>query len=188
MSRSPTGLARAAALLILLAAAAAPAAADWAHVDVECESYTNSLNIAGTAIGGYQCFGASGGWMVEGVDSPGEWIELEVTLPQNRVYTDSLALQAPMGFPGIVRLTVYNPDPHGIDFMTYHEFTGAGFGCGNPILWIPGDSTLPLSADTYTIRIEHVEQAATYLDLIRFAWDDTPARVTTLGRVKALYR
>lgn len=187
MRGSGKGIIGAAALAALLAAAG-PAPADWSHVDVECETYTDSLNIGGADIDFYWCPSASGSGMVSGLDFEGDWIELEITLPQDRVYADTLALQAPYNVPGIVRLIVYNPDPHGLDFMTYHEFTGAGYGCGNPILRIPGDSTLPLAAGTYTLRIEHVTGAATYLDLIRFAWDDTPARRTTLGRVKALYR
>ena len=118
----------------------------------------------------------------------GDWIELEVTLPQDRVYADSLALQGGYNMTGTLSVIVLDPDPHGLDLISSFTFTGQGVGCGNPILWIEGSASFPLDAGTYTIRVQHASGAAAYVDVVRFAWDDTPARVTTLGRVKALYR
>ena len=56
------------------------------------------------------------------------------------------------------------------------------------MVWAAGSGPLALAAGSYAIRIEHVEGAHALVDLVRFTWDDTPARRTTLGRVKALYR
>jgi hypothetical protein len=60
-------------LLLVTAAVILLPACIYAHdITIEAEDYTNSFDTGGAAIIVTACSGASGGYAVEGFDSPGE--------------------------------------------------------------------------------------------------------------------
>ena len=73
--------------------------------DVEAESYTARHNIGGGEIGRVPCGGASGGYVVTGLDVEGEWIDVPVTVPEAGLYDVNLRYQALSDRVIVVRLT-----------------------------------------------------------------------------------
>lgn len=71
-----------------LAVTAVPCQA--AGLRVEVEDLTTFYNYSGTTIGTVSCSGASGQFAIQGVDFPGEWIEIPFTLTSTVAFVDSL--------------------------------------------------------------------------------------------------
>jgi len=89
--------------LLLLAAfclwSAGPATAETV-IQLEAENMTAWYNTAGLSIVPVSCGAARGGVAVDGVDTPGEYIEWPLTLTQELVFRDSLRSA---GATGVVR-------------------------------------------------------------------------------------
>ncbi|MGD8628868.1 MAG: hypothetical protein PVH52_07275 [bacterium] len=66
---------------------------------VEAESYTVSHNIGGEDIGLAYCSGASGKYVVTGLDVEDEWIEIMVSVPEAGLYDVNMRYQA---YPEVV--------------------------------------------------------------------------------------
>jgi len=61
---------------------------------VEAESYTVSHNIGGEDIGLEFCSGASGRYVVTGMDTEDEWIEILLSVPEAGLYDVNIRYQA----------------------------------------------------------------------------------------------
>jgi hypothetical protein len=133
--------ARRAALLALLSVAlssiflAAPlisrdAAAQAATViKIEAESLTWSLNEGGDFISVGTCeTGASGGKFVIGVDYPGDWIEMNVNVPQPIFFRDSLISGGDVGLRRKFAILFLPAGGHGPIPATDTLTTGPGHG------------------------------------------------------------
>ena len=57
---------------------------------VEAEGLATFYNYSGTTIGTVACSGASGRFAIQGVDFPGEWIEIPFTVTSAVAFVDSL--------------------------------------------------------------------------------------------------
>ncbi|MCB9513115.1 MAG: hypothetical protein H6694_02235 [Candidatus Latescibacteria bacterium] len=98
------------ALCLVLAIAAlqiTPVAAPAEDVIlVEGETYVASHDLGGYSIHVTYCSSASGGYAADGLDIPGEWIELDVTLAEAHAYRARLALQGWPDESSTLRLTL----------------------------------------------------------------------------------
>jgi hypothetical protein len=108
------------ALLLLVSAAQA--------IIVEAESYVASYNAGGSAIYVVSCSAASGGLAVEGFDTPGDWIEVALNVPEIYGYADSLRSAGESGLQSDIRITVFGADPNGGDVLSYYHTLGQGIG------------------------------------------------------------
>ncbi len=77
-------------LLLALLASAAALPCGAAGIRIEAEALTNAYNYSGATIFKTNCIGSSGGLAVDGMDFPGEWIEIPFTLNETAVFVDSL--------------------------------------------------------------------------------------------------
>jgi len=66
-------------------------------VQLEAENMVASHNVGGGAIGYVSCGAARGGLAVDGVDTPGDYIEWPLTLAQDFVFRDSLRTAGSIG-------------------------------------------------------------------------------------------
>jgi hypothetical protein len=62
--------------------------------DVEAEDYTVSNNLGGQDIAKVYCGGASGLYVLTGLDAEGEWIDILVSVPESGLYDVNLRYQA----------------------------------------------------------------------------------------------
>jgi hypothetical protein len=95
-------------------------------IEVEGESFVANMNQGGLPIRASTCFNASGGYVAEGLDIPGDWIELEITLPWTRCYADWIGCQGRLEQSNTVRLTVFEPGLPDPLHITDYVFTGEG--------------------------------------------------------------
>jgi len=98
------------------------------YVDFEGEDYVASHNIGGAMIQVGPCGGASGGSLVKYIDVPGEWIELEIDLPEDVCYDSSVRFQGYVDFVSDFIMTLLGAGPGGEDLVSEFSFVGAGHG------------------------------------------------------------
>ncbi|HVP58779.1 MAG TPA: hypothetical protein VMU02_11855 [bacterium] len=110
-------------ILVLLCSASGAYA-----IIIEAESYVASYNAGGDAIHIVTCTAASGGLAVEGFDTPGDWIEVVLNVPQVYGYVDSLRSAGETGYQSDIRATVFGANPDGGDILSYYHTLGEGIG------------------------------------------------------------
>ncbi len=66
-------------------------------MQLEAENYSRKFDAGGLAITPVACSAARGGWAVDNMDSPGDYIEWPLTLAQGLVFRDSLRSAAAIG-------------------------------------------------------------------------------------------
>ena len=179
------------ALCLVLAIAAlqiTPVAAPAEDVIlVEGETYVASHDLGGYSIHVTYCSSASGGYAADGLDIPGEWIELDVTLAEAHAYRARLALQGWPDESSTLRLALTpqaGGDAPSADFA--HE--GSGIGCEVPYTWAEGDALLQAGAGDYRARITLLAGSLTRVDLLELSWDDSATAPQNWSAVKSLYR
>lgn len=111
--------------LTLLAAATAGGAIT---VVVEAESYVDSYNTGGASIMSVLCTSASEGYAVDGLDLPGEWIELKATVPDEACYELLLGYQAPWAETIETLVTIYDEGHSTVEGSIDLRFAGEGLG------------------------------------------------------------
>jgi hypothetical protein len=72
---------------------------------VEAESFTVKNNVGGEDIELEYCAGASGQYVVTGIDVEGEWIEIRVSVPEAGLYDVTLRYQALRDAVIVVKMT-----------------------------------------------------------------------------------
>ena len=95
---------------------------------IEAETFVASYNAGGDPIVVVSCSAASGGYAVEGFDSPGDWIELVLNVPATYGYADSLRSAGNFGYESDLRTTIFGADPDGGDVVSAYHTVGAGIG------------------------------------------------------------
>ena len=115
-------------LLVMLALILLPASSYAHEIALEAEDYTGSFNTGGESIYVTACAGASGGYAVEGFDSPGDWIEVTLTTPQLGAYADTLRSAGLYGYESDMRITIMNGAEGGGDIESYYSPLGLGIG------------------------------------------------------------
>ena len=111
-----------AGLVLLLSTSGAQA------IIIEAESFVASHNAGGSTITVVSCSGASGGYAVEGFDTPGDWIEMILNVPEIYGYADSLRSAGEYGFASDIRSTIFGADPNGWDVLSTYHTMGQGIG------------------------------------------------------------
>jgi len=96
--------------------------------EVEGETYSAWNNIGGRNIQIASCHAASGGLTADGIDVPGEWIRLQITLPGSACYEDLVGFMSYEGDTNRVRMTVLGPDSWDEAAVANFTFVGAGVG------------------------------------------------------------
>jgi len=115
-------------LTVLLALTLLPASIYAHDIALEAEDYTSSFNAGGEVIYTTACAGASGGYAVEGFDSPGDWIEVTLTTPELGAYADTLRSAGLFGYESDMRITIMNGAQGGGDIESYYHPVGIGIG------------------------------------------------------------
>lgn len=94
---------------------------------IEAESYTASNETGGAAIQSLPLSGCSGGYFLYGLDTPGEWVQYDVTLGGSGTFSFTLKCRGVFsreyGFR-LVLTPVDGGEPQTVDFT----FVGMGFG------------------------------------------------------------
>ncbi len=111
-------------LLVLVTIPAAGALS----VLVEAESYTDGYDMGGASIMSVACSGASGGLAVDGLDIPGEWIEVKATIPTEACYELLMNYQAPYAEPIETRVTVFDDGHSTVEGDVDVPLIGEGLG------------------------------------------------------------
>jgi hypothetical protein len=128
-SGTPRRTARLLCVLLLLAAAASWSVTlgeEWSSYDFEGESFVDHNEIGGAAIEAVVCRGASGGTVATGIDVVGEWIELDIDLPEDDRYEPSLRFQGNRDASVSARLTLLAAGPDGEDLVADFRYIGTG--------------------------------------------------------------
>jgi hypothetical protein len=94
---------------------------------VEAESFTGSYNAGGASILWVSCSGASGGMAVEGLDYPGDWIEVALNI-WNGSFADSMRSAGLLDSASTLRSTVFSAGPGGGDLTSLFSTYGLGIG------------------------------------------------------------
>ena len=115
-------------ICVLLALVIMPAAIYAHDITLEAEDYVNSFDTGGTAIYVTACSGASGGYALEGFDSPGDWIEMVLTIDELGAYADTLRSAGLYGYESDMRITIMEGAPDGGDIESYYSPIGLGIG------------------------------------------------------------
>jgi len=97
-------------------------------IEVEAESFVDSYNIGGRPIQVGHCEVASDGLVADGIDTPLEWIELQVTIPHTTCYADSMAFQANLDQWTTVKMTVLEFSTEEVVLTSEFFFVGSGVG------------------------------------------------------------
>jgi hypothetical protein len=127
-SRSAVLRAAFTAAVVLAMALSAGAAEDLRLEAEEFESY-GSYNIGGVDIRVSYCSYASGGLAVDGLDMPGEWFKLKVTLPIGGCFTSRLDYQSAYGETTQLAVRILDYPHVGEELRADYILTdGYGFG------------------------------------------------------------
>ena len=94
---------------------------------LEAEDFTASYNEGGNPILRVSCSGASGGLALEGLDYPGDWIELSLTI-WNGSFTDTIRSAGLLDSASVLRSTIFGADPFGNDLTSVFPTYGLGIG------------------------------------------------------------
>jgi hypothetical protein len=154
---------------------------------LEGESYVASHDLGGYSIHIVSCQSASGGYAADGIDQPGEWIELDLTLAGTHGYAARLALQGWPDETSTLHLTLI-PQAGGDAPTADFSHTGSGVGCEVPYTWAEGDGLLWAPPGDYRARIELVTGTLSRVDLLELSWDESAMAPRSWGAVKSLYR
>lgn len=111
----------------LLALATIPAAGALS-VFVEAESFTDGFDMGGASIMSIGCTSASGGLAVDGLDIPGEWIEVKATLPDEACYELVMGYQAPYDEQIKTLVTVFDDAHLAVEADVDVPLLGEGLG------------------------------------------------------------
>ena len=95
---------------------------------VEAEDYIAFNDIDGYIIAVVSCAAASNGLIVQGLDFPGEWIELSVNFPQSGFYEVQVGIQGLLGMEYELRTTIQGAGPQGEDLRAEFNYVGQGIG------------------------------------------------------------
>ncbi len=112
---------------VVLAVLSAAAYAQTPGIEIENEDYTAFYDAGGTPIQKVTLSGCSGGYILTGLDAPGEWVQYNVSPLAYGYYSFNLAARGDFGAEYEFRL-VFTPSGSGtvqaVDFI----FMGQGYG------------------------------------------------------------
>lgn len=105
-----------------------PIASSAIMVVVEAESYVDSYDTGGASIMPVLCTSASEGYAVDGLDLPGEWIELKATVQDEACYELLVGFQAPWAETIGTLVTIYDEGHSTVEGSIEFELVGEGLG------------------------------------------------------------
>ena len=113
--------------IVWLAFSVIPLSVSAQRLAIEAEAYTASNETGGAAIQSLPLSGCSGGYFLYGLDTPGEWVQYDVTLSDSGAFSFALKCRGVFDRQYGFRL-VFTPvdggEPQTVDFT----FVGMGFG------------------------------------------------------------
>ena len=175
------------AALIILAGLALSAPAELVVIEWEGEDFDGGLNLAGYSFGTDPCMNASDGFMLMGLDWPGEYVDYWVELPCDCDYTPSICVQGFLSTTNTLRMTFVERDDPGMATESIFTFAGEGYGCGSPFVFHEGNGDLPATAGSWIVRIELVSSDPVWIDVVRLEYDDTPVAAGSWSLLRRLY-
>jgi hypothetical protein len=114
-------------LVLLVGLVALAASANAQGIIVEAEAYSAYHNEGGNPIMWVDCGAASGGRAVEGLDYPGDWIEVALTIG-NGSFTDRIRSAGLFDSTSTIGSTVFGAGPGGVDLNSTFSTYGLGIG------------------------------------------------------------
>jgi hypothetical protein len=111
--------------LVVLVGILAGAASAHALI-VEAEDFVAYHDEGGVGIYRKSCSAASGGLSVEGFDTVGDWIEVQLTVAANGSFTDTLRSAGLLDSASVITSTVFGCGPSGEDLVS--DFSTLGLG------------------------------------------------------------
>jgi hypothetical protein len=112
---------------VLLALIPVVAAAQTPSIEIETEDYTAFHDVGGTLMQKVILSGCSGGYILIGLDSPGEWAQYNVSPLAYGYYSFVLTARGDYGVEYGFRLT-FTPTGPGTAQTVEFSFTGQGYG------------------------------------------------------------
>ncbi len=114
-------------LLLVGLVSLATGAAYAQGIIVEAETFTAYHNEGGNSIMWIDCSAASGGRAVEGLDYPGDWIEVTLAI-ENGSFTDRIRSAGLVDLTSSIRSTVFGAGPGDVDLTSVFTTYGLGIG------------------------------------------------------------
>ncbi len=97
-------------------------------IKIEAESFTSSYDVEYDVIRSAINTTCSGGYMLVGLDYPGEWVKYDLGVSAFGVYSANIRCQGDLGQSYSLRMIItsndINDSPQSVDF----NFTGKGYG------------------------------------------------------------
>jgi hypothetical protein len=115
-------------LLVTWIAVCLLAASGAYGIVIEAETMVASYNAGGSSIYITTCSGASGGQAVDGIDTPGDWIEVVIDLAGAGSYADSLRSAGLLDAESDLTSTVIGGGMGGADLVSSYHTSGLGIG------------------------------------------------------------
>jgi hypothetical protein len=97
-------------------------------IAIEGESYFNHRDHGGGMIRISYCSAASGHYIVDGIDSPGDWIDLELSLPFTGCLDDLIGCQGYYNYTSTIQMSVIDPATSEEILTSDFVLTGQGTG------------------------------------------------------------
>jgi hypothetical protein len=113
-------------VVVLIALACAPAYA--ASILIEAETFSAYNDLGGIMIYKPTCSGASGGMAADGIDVPGEWIEVQLSVAETGAYADSLRSAGNLNQESDLQITIFAGGIGGTDITSAYHTIGSGIG------------------------------------------------------------
>jgi hypothetical protein len=114
-------------LLVFGLCCLAPWLASAQDIIIEAETYIASHNEGGNSIVWVSCSAASGGKALEGIDYPGDWIEVSLNV-WNGSFTDELRSAGLLDSASVLEATIFGGGPGGSDLNSVFNTYGLGIG------------------------------------------------------------
>ncbi len=97
------------------------------RIGVEAEGYADSHDLGGWPIQPWPYSDCSSGYVLRGLDTPGEWTEYDVGFPSAASYSVSIKCQGSQGRQYALKVELI-PVGGGESRITEFSFTGLGYG------------------------------------------------------------
>jgi hypothetical protein len=95
---------------------------------IEAESMVASYDAGGTSIYIATCSAASGGRAVDGIDTPGDWIEVIIDVAGGGSFVDSIRSAGVAGIESDLTSTIVGAGSGGADLISSYHTMGLGIG------------------------------------------------------------
>jgi hypothetical protein len=163
-------------------------AAAQLDLDLQMEHYVAFRCFDADSLDVGLCNGAEGDTAVDGLNLPGEWLEVSFSLDESFCFRSTLVSQRTEEHHSrwALLFSLEGAEvPARVDSM--YTIVGEGIGCYAPYHWTESDAAGCLEPGLYRLRLELQTKGMNRVDCIHLTEAESPVRSTTWGRIKARY-